>query len=216
MAAFLIVDFEFTKYTRPVGRPNGFFPEIIEIGAVKYDAEGNELGSVQNFVKPHFYPKQAKEGMEFCMITEKDMKSAIPFPQMVEKLAALYVPGETWFVAWGGEDYKVLDTGCRRHGLENPILKEDYLDLALAYRLLKGDGYTTGLKKAGEELGTASEGLWHTAYDDAANTGRILFKLIEQGWTPERFEQDKEAAKEQARLKAQAKAEARAARRAGE
>ena len=37
MAAFLIVDFEFTKYTKPVGRPNGFFPEIIEIGAVKFE-----------------------------------------------------------------------------------------------------------------------------------------------------------------------------------
>ena len=35
MAQFIVVDFEFTYYNKPVGRPNGFFPEIIEIGAVK-------------------------------------------------------------------------------------------------------------------------------------------------------------------------------------
>jgi len=215
MVSFLVVDFEFTKYTKPVGRPNGFFPEIIEIGAVRYDEQGNETGSLQNFVKPHFYPKQAKEGMEFCMITEQDMKSAIPFPEMVARLSALYVPGETYFVAWGGEDYKVLDTGCQRHKIANPIQFSDYLDLALAYRLMKGDGYTTGLKKAGEELETHSEGLWHTAYDDAANTGKILFKLFEKGWSLEKFAADQAEAKEQAHARAEAKQARRAARKAG-
>ena len=34
MKDFLLVDFEFTTYTKPVGRPRGFFSEIIEIGAV--------------------------------------------------------------------------------------------------------------------------------------------------------------------------------------
>ena len=39
MKKFLVVDFEFTTYERPVGRPRGFFSEIIEIGAVKLDGE---------------------------------------------------------------------------------------------------------------------------------------------------------------------------------
>ena len=30
MKKFLVVDFEFTTYERPVGRPRGFFSEIIE------------------------------------------------------------------------------------------------------------------------------------------------------------------------------------------
>lgn len=58
---------------------------------------------IQNFVHPHFYPKQAKEGMDFCMITEKDMESAIEFGEMLEQIKALYVPGQTYFVAWGDE-----------------------------------------------------------------------------------------------------------------
>ena len=98
---FFVADFEFTQYTKRMGRPRGFFSEIIEIGAVKID--GNSLavtGKIQNFVHPHFYPKQAKEGMDFCMITEKDMESAIEFGEMLEQIKALYVPGQTYFVAW--------------------------------------------------------------------------------------------------------------------
>ena len=74
---YLVVDFEFTFYKRPVGRPRAFFAEIIEIGAVKLDENLNECGKLQNFVKPHFFPKHAKDAMDFCMITDADMKKAI-------------------------------------------------------------------------------------------------------------------------------------------
>lgn len=184
---FLVVDFEFTMYRKKVGRPNGFFPEVIEMGAIKYDEAGNELARCMNFVKPHFYPEQAKEGMEFCLMTEKDMQSAIGFPHMLKGLADMYEAGNTLFVTWSDADYRVLEQGCKRHKLENPIMITDCLDLALAYRLYKGDDLTTGLKKATEELETGGEGLWHTAFDDAINTGRVLFKLMEKGWTVEDF-----------------------------
>lgn len=185
---FFVADFEFTHYTKPMGRPRGFFAEIIEIGAVKIDALSLEVvGKIKDFVHPHFYPKQAKEGMDFCMITEQDMKSAVEFGEMLEQINALYVPGQTYFVAWGGEDYKVVAEGCKRHKLENPVLAEDYLDLAAAYKLLKGDNYTTGLRKATEEQDVDTGGLWHTAYDDAANTGKLLLKLLDKGWKPEDY-----------------------------
>ena len=29
------------------------------------------------------------------------------------------------------------------------------------------------------------DGYWHTAYDDAINTSKILLKLIDDGWKPE-------------------------------
>ena len=49
---YLLVDFEFTTYTRPVGRPRGFFSEIIEIGAVLLNGEDfAEMSRYQNFVK---------------------------------------------------------------------------------------------------------------------------------------------------------------------
>ena len=185
---FFVVDLEFTQYTKPVGRPRSFFSEIIEIGAVKISGDTNEItGKIQNFVKPHFFPKQAAESMVFCMITEADMKTAIDFGDMLKTIKSLYVPHKTYFVSWGDADYGVIEQGCERHGLTNPILAEDCLDLAAAYKRMNGDSNTTGLRKATEELDINADGLWHTAYDDANNTGKVLLKLIADGWTPEQY-----------------------------
>ena len=185
---FFVVDLEFTQYTKPVGKPRAFFPEIIEIGAVKIASDTKEItGKIQNFVKPHFFPKHAAESMAFCMITEADMKTAIEFKDMLQLIDSLYVPDKTYFVSWGDADFSVIEQGCERHALPNPILYEDCLDLAAAYKMLKGDSNTTGLRKAAEELDVGADGLWHTAYDDAANTGKVLLKLIEGGWRPEHY-----------------------------
>ena len=185
---FFVVDLEFTQYTKPVGRPGGFFSEIIEIGAVKIDSATMEtVGHFQHFVKPHFYPKHAKESLAFCMITDEDMKTAIEFPDMLEIIRSLYVPNKSYFVVWGNADYPVIEEGCKRHKLTNPILAEDCLDLAAAYKLMKGDSYTTGLRKATEEQNVQTGGLWHTAFDDAANTGKLLIKMLSDNWNPKDY-----------------------------
>jgi len=190
---FFVVDFEFTQYRKHIGRPRGFFSEIIEIGAVKVCGQTNEIvGNIHNFVKPHFYPKQAKEIMEFCSITEADMKTAITFAEMLDKITELYIPNETYYVMWGTQDYSVIETGCERHNLTNPILQSDCLDLAKAYKEMHGDNYTTGLRAAIEENDITTEGHWHAAYDDAHKTGLLLIKLLQDGWTPKEFLEQKE------------------------
>ena len=191
---YLVVDFEFTFYKRPVGRPRAFFAEIIEIGAVKLDENLNECGKLQNFVKPHFFPKHAKDAMDFCMITDADMKKAITFPAMLEKMSAMYEAGNTLFIAWGDSDYKVLAEGCSRHKLDNPVLQADYLDLAEAYKLWRGEENTPGLKTAIIEMEVIADGLAHTAFDDAYNTGKVLAKMLEKGWTYETYLNAKEMA----------------------
>jgi len=182
---FLIVDFEFTQYLKPVGKPRAFFSEIIEIGCVKIDGDTLEtVGQLQNFVKPHFFPNHVADSLAFCMITEADMKTAIDFNTMLERLESLYSPGETYFVSWGNEDYRVLKQGCERHAVPKIFSHEDYLDLAAVYKQLKGAERTIGLKAAAEELEVDTGGLWHTAYDDANNTSKILLKLLADGWMP--------------------------------
>ena len=191
---YLVVDFEFTFYKRPVGRPRAFFAEIIEIGAVKLDENLNECGKLQNFVKPHFFPKHAKDAMDFCMITDADMKKAITFPAMLEKMSAMYEAGNTLFVAWGDSDYKVLAEGCSHHKLDNPVLQTDYLDLAEAYKLWREEENTPGLKAAITEMEVTADGLAHTAFDDAYNTGKVLANMLEKGWTYEAYLNAKEMA----------------------
>lgn len=185
---FLVTDFEFTVYNKPVGKPRGFFSEILEIGATKLHGESLErIGDIQCFVKPEFYPKQAEDSLNFSMITAKDLKAGILFPEMIERMKQLYVPGETYFVAWGDADFKVIDTACRRYKIENPVLFSDYLDLAAGYKLLFGKEKTPSLKSAVEEQKVVMEGIWHTALDDAINTSKLLVRLLQDGWDVEAF-----------------------------
>jgi len=178
---FLVIDFEFTQYRKQIGRPRGFFSEIIEIGAVKVSANFTVAQEkIEEFVKPHFYPKQAKESMEFCSITEADMKKAIDFKDMLDKITNLYTPNETWFVAWGQEDYKVLEESCRRHGVDNPVKREDYLDLAEEARNVLELAQTPGLIKTAETLEIKDDGHWHAAYADAVVASKILLRLCEK------------------------------------
>ena len=185
---FLVTDFEFTVYTKPVGKPRGFFSEILEIGATKLSGETFErVGDIQSFVKPQFYPKQAEESLNFSMITMADLKKGILFPEMIERMKEHYTPGETYFVAWGDADYKVIDTACKRYKIGNPVLFSDYLDLAAGYKQLFEKEKTPSLKSAVEEQKVVMEGTWHTALDDAINTSKLLVKLLEDGWDVEAF-----------------------------
>ena len=185
---YYVVDFEFTQCGQRTGRPAGFFSEIVEIGAVRIDGATLEVtGQDHHFVTPRFYPEQLKEISDFCMITDNEMQTAIAFPDMIECIKGLYTPGKTYFVSWGMEDYRVLDKGCERHGVENPVLYEDCLDFAEWYRWEMEDSYTTGLRKAIEEQCVDSGMMWHTACDDAANTGKLLVSLLKDGWNPEDF-----------------------------
>lgn len=102
------------------------FIHLIEAGAVKLSGEDFTCtGKLQSFVRPHCCPRHAKEAMDFCMITDDDIKNGIEFPEMVEKLAALYEADNTYFVSWGDADYKVLQQDCECHKIANLIAFKD-------------------------------------------------------------------------------------------
>jgi len=185
---FYVVDFEYTQCRQRFGRPAGFFAEIVEIGAVRINGETLEVeGKDHHFVRPHFFPKQLNDIKDMCMITDKEMKNAITFSDMVEGIKGLYAPQETYFVTWGSDDYRVLNMGCERHGIKNPVLFEDCLDFSEWYRWEMGDANTTGLRKAAEEQRIDTGMLWHAACDDAKNTGKLLISVLEDGWDPEDY-----------------------------
>ena len=56
---FLVTDFEFTVYTKPVGKPRGFFSEILEIGATKLNGETFErVGDIRRQQARHTLDKK--------------------------------------------------------------------------------------------------------------------------------------------------------------
>ena len=181
----MVTDFEFTVYTKQAGRPRGFFSEILEYGWVLLEgAELTEGVTGQSFVNPKFFPKQAKESLEFSMITKEDLQTAIEYPVMIERLAQLYVAEKTYFVAWGDADWRVLQEACTRYQVPNPLLETDYLDLSLEYKAFYNLTYRPSLKDALNSCSIELTGFWHTALADAQNTARLLKHMYQQGWRP--------------------------------
>lgn len=181
---FLVADFEFTVYTKPTGKPRGFFSEILEYGWVRLDADSKDLSSQdQNFVKPKFFPKQAKEGREFSMITEADLAAGIEYSQMIGFLNKVYDAEQTYFVAWGDADWYVIKEACARYQVGHPLRPESYVDLSREYQGFYELNYRPSLKNALAEQEIKLDGLWHTALDDALNTAKLVAHMLNQGWT---------------------------------
>lgn len=184
MKDFLVVDFEFTMYTKRVGRPRGFFSEILEYGLVKLDGQQHAVvKEAQAFVKPSFFPKQAKQAQEFSMISKADLETGIAYGEMLEEIKQVYEPNQSYFVAWGDADWHVIKEACQRYGLDNPFLYEDYVDLSKEYQSFFQMERRLSLKNALAEQQIALDGTWHTALDDARNTAKLVYHMLKLGWT---------------------------------
>ena len=190
MRDFLVVDFEFTMYTKRVGRPRGFFSEILEYGLVKLDAKQHlVVKEAQAFVKPTFFPKQAKQAQEFSMISKADLDKGIAYAQMLEEIKAVYEPNNSYFVAWGDADWHVIKEACHRYGLENPFLHEDYVDLSKEYQVFFNSERRLSLKNALDAQKIELAGTWHTALDDARNTAKLVTHMLKLGWAVPKHEE---------------------------
>lgn len=195
---FIVADFEFTTYDKPVERPRAFFSEIIEFGAVLIaPPDFTQEQSCQGFVKPQFFPKIAEVSAGFSMISKKDLETGMNFEDMLAELAKWYRPGKTYLTGWGDADWTVLDTACLRYKVNNPFLFTDYLNLAEDYRVYFGHEKTPSLKNALAEQVIEMNGFWHMALNDAANTARLMNKMMLCGWGPEAVKTGKRASDDQ-------------------
>ncbi len=180
---FLVMDFEFTTHKSMIGKPRAFFPEIIEVGAVRTAAPEFLLEETyQSFVKPRFFPRLTQECKDIAMISQADVDGGQTLEEMITALCNLYEPGKTLFVAWGEADRQVLLEQCRRYKIDYPFVEADYLDLAVAYKEFYDLPRRHSLKHAIEEREIESHGFWHMAINDAVNTAKVLQHLIAAGW----------------------------------
>jgi len=180
---FLVVDFEFTTYADNFGKPKGFFPEIIEVGAIELRPPDYANGrTYESFVRPRFFPKLSEFCRSIAIIEQADVDSGVDAKQMLEQLAQLSEPDKTWLAAWGDSDYSVLANQCRKYGLANPFPEERYIDLATAYRDLCGHTHRSPLAVVLAERGIEQTGYAHTALADALNTASLLRRMLSDGW----------------------------------
>jgi len=95
---------------------------------------------------------------------------------------------DTYLVAWGDADRKVLGNLCEKYGLAYPFVWENYIDLAEEYKEYRSLDHLVSLKKAIEENAIEQIGILHSALDDAINAAQVMAKMLKEGWKVPKLE----------------------------
>ncbi|MHB1653114.1 MAG: 3'-5' exonuclease KapD [Desulfitobacteriaceae bacterium] len=183
---FLCIDFEFTV-KRGYGSPRAWFPEIIEVGAVVMDQHGViNQEKYSTFVKPRFWPHTTDECFGITGIKQRDIDQGIALEEALGQLKKMAPNPDTWLVAWGDADRRVLGNTCYKYGLDYPYLWGNYCDLAESYRTFLTLERKASLKNAVEAMEVKQIGILHSAMDDAINAAQVMQKMFTRGWVLER------------------------------
>ncbi len=155
--------------------------EIIEIGAVKINGYGEEIGSFNKFVRPLVNQRLSPFCKELTGIEQQMVDRAQRFPEVMDLFfdwAELDIE-DYLLISWGREDRTLLRNDCDLHDLDAAWL-DPHLNLKKAYQRLKGLKKPTGLQKTLTREGFEFDGQHHRAIDDAVNTVKIFVQYLDE------------------------------------
>ncbi len=178
----IVLDLEWNqRYGRQQGSTNMLPQEIVEIGAVKLNAQGRILEQFRRTVRPVVHPVLHRHVQRVTGISAEDCRDGGTFVQACADLMAFC--GTTFTLCtWGPDDYPVL-----QRNLAYWMQPQDWvrypIDAQRVYAMLCGEAgkaKQTSLQTAMEALGVAQELPHHRALHDAYHTALICQRLLEQ------------------------------------
>lgn len=177
---YIILDLEWNQ--SPDGKSHSFSDipfEIIQIGAVKLNAEFSIQSGFDRFIRPQLYTKLHSKVGEIIGITMQELRQkGKSFPEVVTDFLN-WCGGDYIFCTWGSTDLLELQRNMQHYGIENPFPKPFlYYDLQKLYSLCFSDGKTRiTLQHAIEQLGIEEEESYHSAGSDARYTAKVFARL---------------------------------------
>lgn len=147
--------------------------EIIEIGCVLANPDGEVLDEWSTFVKPMREPILSAFCTRLTGITQADVDSA---PGYAEAMHALddWVAGRPGiWGSWGNYDYRQFVAMERRHYSGSQFLNMEHVNLKRPWKKSTG-AVKTGLRGALAHHGYDFEGSHHRGIDDARNIARLV------------------------------------------
>ena len=172
--AFILYDLEATCWR--TSRPKRV--EIIEVGAVKVNAQLQIVSEFCAFVRPLMHPVISKFCTSLTSIRQSDVDHAPLFDEVMEDYEDWMGVGREDVIplSWGEFDKRQLLTDARLHDIHL-----DWLDAHVCFQKhfgkWKASKNQIGLKKALEEEGIGWSGTEHRAIDDARNMAELFCKV---------------------------------------
>ena len=153
--------------------------EIIQIGAIKFDANLNPLASFNRFVKPSIYTNINSYITQLTGITTEQLLTEESFPEVYKAYTAFIGATDSIFCIWGMSDIKVLFQNANYHQLNANLLPKAYINIqpyvSLHFDLPKNQ--LLGLQNAVEALQIPLAHSFHNALNDAYYTAEIFKKI---------------------------------------
>lgn len=173
---YIVMDLEWNqRFPGAVSSKDTLNFEIIQIGAIKLDADLNQIDSFVQIIHPKLYKKLNPVVASVIHLTMEDMKHAPSFPDVI--LSFLNWCGkDPVFCTWGPQDLFELQQNVSFYGLENPFpFPLFYYDVQKLFSLFYEDGKKRiSLEAAADFLSLKKDLDFHDALSDARYTAKVL------------------------------------------
>ena len=161
---------------------DGYFNEIIEIGAVKLSADRRTEARFDAYIRPVVSRKLTRIVTNLTGITDAQVREGVSFSEAMEALGE-FIGKDAVVMTWSTTDLMVLLENCRYfyHQDRIPFLHA-YLDLQHYAQTCwhMGTSQQVGLGKMADLLGITSDGMkLHHAIDDSVVAAAIFRRVFE-------------------------------------
>ncbi len=176
---YIVFDLEFNRSNRNyISERNGIrlYDEIVQIGAVKLDADRNIIDMFSSFIKPVAYPKMNTEVSRLTGITTEMLwDEGREFNIVIEEFFD-WCGNDPVFVTWSGNDIVVLEDNMLYHGIDTGIIPVCY-DIQMMFDdQISPNDRDMSLDYAMWALEIDPE-VSHEALNDARNTAEVFRRL---------------------------------------
>lgn len=172
----IMIDLEMNKIERRQRGELKLSSELIEIGAVKMDAQYQEIDRYQTYVHPEYGPMDQRI-TELTGITDDKLEHAPFFAEAMDQFHAWIGEMETQFYSWSMSDLRQFQAEAKFKQYDRAFIKRletHWNDFQEEYSRLLGIQKKIKLKQAVSAADYEFTGAQHTALADAVNTAEIL------------------------------------------
>ena len=179
---YIVLDLEWNQSTNGQKEVPGIPFEIIEIGAIKLDEEGNMVSEFSRLIKPSVYHEMHRITGDLIHLQMQELQQGKPFIEVAESFMQWCGEPEYQFCTWGSTDLIELQRNMRYYNM--PPLSDGplaFLDVQKLFSLAFEDGKSRrSLESAVDLLGLEKDIPFHRAFGDAYYTAKLLSEIIRE------------------------------------
>ena len=148
--------------------------EIIQIGAVRVDENGDVLDTFEMTLRPRIFRKLHWRIAEVTGLSQGDLEAGVPIAEGLRRFQKWAGP-DAEFAEWGLDDVPVLKQNLFLYNMDESWPSRWYdLQQIFLKNFPRGEGEGLTLESVVDRLGIERDGDFHNALDDAVDLKNII------------------------------------------